>query len=51
MMPGFVQVVRYMKKYMRKMQKRKMIGRAGFTLQFSPTTKTQKGTTMPREQQ
>jgi hypothetical protein len=50
-MPGLLQEARYMKKYIKKMQIKKMEGSAGLTFQFAPTTKIQKGITIPKEQQ
>lgn len=51
MIPGSLQLVINKKKYIKNTQTKKMIGNAGVTLQFYPTTNTQKGITIPKEQQ
>ena len=51
MMPGLIQAVKYKKKYIKAIQIKNKMGKAGVTLQFSPTTNTQKGITIPNEQQ
>ena len=51
MIPGSLQEVKYKKKYIKAMLSRKSKGRAGVTSQFYPTTNTQKGMTIPKEQQ
>ena len=51
MMPGLMQAVIYKKKYIRAMVIKNSMGRAGETPQFSPSTNTQKGITIPNEQQ
>jgi len=50
-MPGLMQAVIYKKKYIKAMVIKNRMGRAGETPQFSPSTNTQKGITIPNEQQ